>query len=88
MKNRHDPPSSTSYNDAWGSLGSYTTMGPRRPSQYCVDRWLWYQNVPAWSAALNSYRKEFPVEIGHWLTKAGPSAQFVPFWKNPCQCCE
>ena len=22
------------------------TSGPRRPSQYCVDMWLWYQNVP------------------------------------------
>ncbi len=61
-------------------------MGPRRPSQYCVERWLWYQNVPAWSAAVKSYKNELPVEMGHWLTKAGPSAQFVPFWKNPCQC--
>ena len=26
--------------------------------------------------------------MGHWFTNAGPSAQFVPFWKKPCQCCE
>ncbi len=43
-------------------------------------------NLPAWSGTWKSYRKEFPLAIGHWFTNAGPSAQLVPFWKKPCQC--
>jgi len=49
--------------------------------------WEWYQNVPAWLAALKTYSKEFPGAIGHCVTPAGPSAQLLPLWKNPCQCC-
>ena len=35
---------------------------------------------------IKSYKNEFPLAIGHWLTKEGPSAQLVPCWKKPCQC--
>ncbi len=45
-------------------------------------------SLPAWPGTWKSYRNECPDEIGHWFTKAGPSAQFVPFWKKPCQCYE
>ena len=63
------------------------TSGPLKPSQYWVDKWEWYQNVPAWSDALKSYKNELPGAIGHWLTKETPSAQVVVCWNNPCQCC-
>ena len=41
---------------------------------------------PGWSGTLKSYKNEFPVAIGHCVTMAGPSAQLVPSWNNPCQC--
>lgn len=51
-----------------------------------AQRWEWYQKVPAWSVAVNSYSNEFPGDIGHCVTPLVPSAQAVPFWNIPCQC--
>ncbi len=36
-----------------------------------------YMHLPAWSGTLNSYRKSCSAAIGHCVTQAGPSAQFV-----------
>ena len=44
-------------------------------------------HIPDMPLVLNLYVKEFPVVIGHWLTKAPPSAQFVVCCRIPCQCC-
>ena len=75
---------STESRDGCGTNTSLTIVDPFNHKSAFDTKSV---HIPVMPLVLNRYVKEFPVVIGHWLTKAPPSAQFVVCCRIPCQCC-